>query len=300
MSSPITSGVLKKILTGAGYGAGGLLGVLALRDIISRISQNILPMPEEPDKINLNIIEKKSTISPFTEMVPYGIGIPIGVYGAYKIYNYLDRANKKLEYISKLEEYKKLLEKKYGKITKKSALDDTYNKLPDDYKDRLIDAYCEGFSKAYNDDFIKQSDELTLFHLFPLALGATVPIGFLAGYYGAQALNPIPGDEEEEEYKIPSFNVNVKKAELEKIALGWEDIEKVISGGKAFFSNLLSGSAKGLKFGWDVISFPFRTIDIKHDIVPAAVGLSAIGGLYALLKAKKIYDYAQERKKMWK
>ena len=294
----LTPESLALIAKGALTGSLGFLGVRAASDLISAGFDKFFGRPKLPQKIYIDIpeekeeLEKESNDFSIGKAMLFGMGLPLGIYGAYQLENYLNAANMNLEYIKKLNELEEEYEKKY-------SLED---------KHKIAKAYYKGFSDGTK-KIVKEAQKNVPqkypgAYLIPLMWGASIPLGFLAGYYGLKSY--LPDVEEELELKEiePEIKIRTtskkKKKGREKQAQVSSEQNKTISQAQAaeavskemnHWYNYLPGFfSKPIDFLYEGVYIPPETKAILN-------GLALTGSLYLLWKSKDLLAHSLGIKK---
>ena len=197
---------LKHALKGFGTGFLGLSAVYGMSELAKAVANMTASAPKIPRKIYVDIVKEKQeeeedrkrmglrkagaddSMSRIGQGLAYGFGLVPGVWGAYQLFKHLNKAQRNIDYIKKMKELEDVYESKFMEKERE--------------KQAMVQSYRDGFCKAANECMQKNAGKWAGWEYYPALLGATVPLGFLAGYYGLKNYMPIP---EEEEMIVPEL-----------------------------------------------------------------------------------------------
>ena len=206
-----------KGLTTGGLAVAAIYGLKKLRKFIEDqlniaprvyhkdIKRVFMPFPERPD------MEKQSILK---EPLLYGLSVPIGAYGVYKLLDYLEDTDS----VYKTRNMIRALEKKYDnayenlermgetKVLKKKLKED---KELNEYVDNLLEPQELSKHASFLDtwgfgDISRFITTDMMEKWMPAIIGGLVPLGALSGYYFAKYMND---KEVEDTLETPKLNL---------------------------------------------------------------------------------------------
>lgn len=290
-------------LKGFGTGFLGLSGAYAISELLGKLGRTIAPIPKIPEKIYIDIDRKKKkkqgiglekdSAFDIGHAISYGLGVPVGGFAAYKAYQYLANAKRKIDYMKKMRELEDIYESQYGEQEKKA----------------MIEGYCEGLSKGAQHYIEKEGtgDIAAIIGkdkpyapamLYPMIVAGLLPMSLFAGYYGMKSYMPLPEEEEEVTPKLVFRHGKTAVAELQKLA---NDSNKV-----PWYQKLWKGieaTGKGIKaVAYDFPTWLFKTPDpstISDRSALAKQMLSGVGSAYLLYKLSDVLRHNIGIRKMF-